>query len=806
MSVFPNFSNVAKYVRDEFEFRKDNINYLSSLNSWIRVTSAVFPKDDVSNNVRRTSPPVQQDGGLIIYSNPDIGLFSAAGDDPSIYGNDKLAGTIGKSWSGKRVGSDDGQGFRPSPTINSLEIDENSGAISRKATFTITAYTREQMEEVTKYFLEPGFSVFLEWGWNTPKSLDGFDSKLSAEKIAKFQSFKQTSIRRSRTEGHYDNYLGYVTGGNISIDGDKWNITVNLSGYTELPAYLLTNDKATTSGDGDEIVNPLVDNFSDSEISDTETNIGKRRFMRMFNELPENKKLKSIKNLVNNSSIANASNFINFDSDIRTTVNNLSSKGWWIFSSQRTANVEGEEIKLPEGVELVGNEKYIKFGALMDIINNGISISGYRIGDRDVSFYIYSEETPITAFKNIYSTDSSRLFIPNSNTPSFSPSEISQLRSDTSASAIVSNDEIRVRDNTVIGDDGTEIKFPETSNPPNGIVPEISLPDGSIFQERGDKPVGQWGYLENLYVNFDFAMKIISSKNMFIKDALYQILNGMSSAVNGLWDFQLVEKEIVEDGKDTTILAIVDLNFSTTQRDDSNDKLVLNTIGTNSVFLETGLDLELSGDIMNSIIGERLSTSQNSDGSRNPTIFGKGNVDKILEIVNRQDVPETDNSSAEEQDGANQQEENAKLFTERISLMPKANLTSPEDVSAAKEEREVVVGFSNQGVERTGTEDVLNLYTICYLASYKNDMLFSILKQRNDRAEVENKVASPLIPIDFSFTVHGISGIKRGDKFYVKGLPTKYESGFFQVTSVKHVIDGSDWKTEIVGGFRHSEN
>ena len=62
------------------------------------------------------------------------------------------------------------------------------------------------------------------------------------------------------------------------------------------------------------------------------------------------------------------------------------------------------------------------------------------------------------------------------------------------------------------------------------------------------------------------------------------------------------------------------------------------------------------------------------------------------------------------------------------------------------------------------------------------------------------------MPIKFSFTIHGVSGIKRGDKFRVNGIPSAYErTVFFQVTSVKHVIDGMIWKTEIEGGFRLSK-
>jgi hypothetical protein len=49
------------------------------------------------------------------------------------------------------------------------------------------------------------------------------------------------------------------------------------------------------------------------------------------------------------------------------------------------------------------------------------------------------------------------------------------------------------------------------------------------------------GWLNSLFVNFDFAKKILETKSLPIKDALYQILNGMSGAAGSVWDFQIVD-------------------------------------------------------------------------------------------------------------------------------------------------------------------------------------------------------------------------------------------------------------------------
>ncbi len=89
-----------------------------------------------------------------------------------------------------------------------------------------------------------------------------------------------------------------------------------------------------------------------------------------------------------------------------------------------------------------------------------------------------------------------------------------------------------------------------------------------------------------------------------------------------------------------------------------------------------------------------------------------------------------------------------------------------------------------------------------YITAYNDQLVFESLKNGNDILKEENGV-SALMPIKFSFTIHGVSGIKRGDKFMVSGIPRAYEqTGFFQVTSVKHTITDMIWKTEITGGFR----
>jgi len=93
-----------------------------------------------------------------------------------------------------------------------MEIDEGSGTLSRKATFTITAYTKGQLDTLCEYFLEPGYSIFLEWGWNSSKSLRAYKKTLDIS-VADYQTFDNVNKAREKCEGLYDNYLGFITGG-----------------------------------------------------------------------------------------------------------------------------------------------------------------------------------------------------------------------------------------------------------------------------------------------------------------------------------------------------------------------------------------------------------------------------------------------------------------------------------------------------------------------------------------------------------------------------------------------------------------
>jgi hypothetical protein len=758
MSSFPNLSNLAGYVKSALDRRIGNVQNVSQLNAWVRVSSGVG-------------------GGLMLLSNPNFALFRAAGEG-SIYGDGKSSGTLGTSWGGAAIYAETSDsGFRPKPNITSIEIDEGAGTLSRKASFTITCYTKGQLDTLCEYFLEPGYSIFLEWGWNVPESLKAYSSTLNSTTVANFQSFKKVNEARANSKGTYDNYLGFITGGGISSNGDTYEISVKCTGFTELPAYFMGADNSEDSENEEKITEP---EYSTAQIS-AETNLGKKRFMMAFNRLPSNRRTTRVSSLIVNPLVANPSNFINVDETVKAKVNECvgGTELLGISINDEEANVGGVTQEFPSGTEIIKDESFIRFGTLMEILNQ-IGMEGFMIGGKVIKTTINTKTTVCCAFPKIFSTDKKKLFIPNKTAPLFDLVKAANSPTDNGVSDAATDDCSVVN----VNDSANLIMFPAAGTIANGIangkVVVSNKIDGSF--EALTKPNGQWGFLDDLYVNLDFAKGVLETKNFSIRNALYQILNGMSAAAGGLWDFQIMSDE------DDTELRVVDMNLTPTGVQEPYQFILA---GVNSIFIDASLDMDISGAKMNQIIGNRLGQtingSQKDVKSKDKKGLFTNKDDQILkEIKKREEPPPPKDATPPEGPTDDELEEakikNLQLFLDKIGLMPRPHLDDKYPFEADLKKSVFTVAYNDQAV-------------------------FEFFKNQNDKKAVQTEPGGvgPIMPIKFTFTIHGLSGIKRGDKFKVLGLPKNYEStGFFQVTSVKHTITDMLWKTDIEGSFRQS--
>jgi len=755
MSNFPNLSNISGYVQTELSKRVSGKRVISELNAWVRVSSGVG-------------------GGLTLLSNPNFKLFGAAGEG-SIYGDGKTSGTLGTNWGGGAVSAaSENTAFRPKPNITSIEIDEGAGTLSRKASFTITCYTKAQLDTLCEYFLEPGYSIFLEWGWNVKDSLATYGD-VNTDYAAKFQTFENVNKAREASNGTYDNYLGFITGGGISSTGDTYEISIKCTGFTELPAYFMGADNSEATADSEN--KNVAPEFSTAQISG-QTDLGKKRFMMAFNRLPSNRRTLRVAALISDTTVSNAANFINVDETVKANVNSTVS-GTQVFGislNDEEANVGGTAVEFPSGTEIIKDDSFIKFGTLMKIINE-IGMEGFMIAGQLITTQIKTSTTVCCAFKKIFSTDKTKLFIPNQTAPKFDI--VKAANSDTDRGI----DENAIDDCSVT-DPQTQkiIKFPAEGAIVNGkagdVVVQAKELDTSFIGLNKDN--SQWGFLDDLYVNLNFAKGILETKNFSMKNALYQILNGMSAAAGGLWDFQVIPNE------NETELRVVDLNLTPSGKE---EPYTFTLAGYDSIFIDASLDIDISGAKMNQIIGNRL--GQTINGSQKDVKGTKKGLftdkdDQILKEIRRREAPPASAEVIPEGPTDDEKEEakrkNLQMFLDKVGFMPKPDKDDKYDFAAD-----------------------LKLGT--FIVAYNDQAVFEFFKTQND-ASSEGKAAAevgPIMPIKFTFTIHGVSGIKRGDKFKVLGLPKNYETtGFFQVTSVKHTITDMMWKTDIEGSFRQS--
>jgi len=861
--MWPKLSQINDKIYKKITTR--NNKDVSQLNIWVRLFSGVGD-------------------GLIMVSNPDTKLFASAGQS-GIYGfggNSEFegySGALGVDWNGKGVNPKVGRSLRPSPIVTSLEVKEGEDQISREATISLTAFSLEQMEAIQKYFMEPGYNLFIEWGWNTEDGVMGLiktDNIYNIPGLAASGNLKQKSIRYKhlKTNGDYDSFLGFIVGGSVSGDSESFSVTVELRGTPSLPTYLQNQNnirkiKVNEDGDGkvevSEASKPYdAEKLLEQKVSD-EGNLDvarDRRFRNFYNSLPAHRQTEKVKNLRSTFTINDLINCDKVISDSITT--GFVDRGFWTkvfdgFDFSDTVNVEGFDV---DRAKLFSNQSYIRFGKAIDILNKS-SLNRYNVGGVSVETSIDISDTIIGGFPLIYSTNPNVLLIPGK-IPDF-------------AQYFLTTNEVTYA-SLINGGNGFDNKIGNIH-----FVESNDLKRGNET-DRG----GYYGYLKNLYINVDFFTNKLLSKNKNFKDILFDILNDMSAAVNSFWNFQITETAD-DDNDDSTIkYKIIDRNW--VGKEPGTPKEFYHS-GTESRFLNANLDIDIPGEMANQIINKRLGRASQTDaypiGVNNNTFFAKG-VDRFLRAVDSDSDGDIEDSDIGERDindltSTNEKQERIKknreemesissgtyngnpesdgyvtgpgdsqqykekvynsdgvwIYTEKYSISgtgKKRTIYKTYDATTTEGERLKKLNDENNtlsnGIQNDKkrnldsnidkveampvvtlvTEPEINEETVksedffrqnFRVYTCKNTDLLDYLKNDGALKEKNKGRLSQPLPIKYSFTVFGTSGIQRGDMFNINGIPSKYKKkGLFQITGLEHSIEDSKWVTKVEALYR----
>ncbi len=845
--MWPKLSNINKNIYDKITDR-NNLE-ASKLNCWVRLFSGVG-------------------NGLIMVSNPDTKLFAAAGEG-GIYGfagnatESGYSGELGKDWTGKSVNPEAGRSLRPSPMVTSLEFSEGEDQISRSGKISLKVFSLEQMELIQQYFMEPGYNVFVEWGWNTEEGASGLIDTSKPNKIASFAAngnLIQSTIRKKalNTNGDYDNMLGFIVGGAVGNDGENFSVEIELRGTPELPSYLQQQNVVFATIESTGTIYPVQgsNNFGSGELTKTSISADgdnktdpdaiARRFANMFNELPSHRQTNDVKKLVDDYKLYD---IINCDSLISQNIETWT-KDTTFWGGDKPLKIGKIEI---EREKLFSKHKYIRLERALDIVQAS-GLTSYTIGEKPRKCTIDIADSKIGAFPLIFSTKPESLLI-SGQLPDFKKYFLQKEQPNYS-----------------------QVTNPSVNNSIQGVSfcrnRDINTKDDGHTEKKN-----YWGYLKDLYINQEMLVDKIVSKNRNIREVLYDILNELSSAVNSFWDFQIVEGK---DKKGNLVLTVVDRNW--VGRKDSTPKEFYHN-GEKSRFLTSTLSIDIPGEMASQIISTRLGASVKKDGpslqtgtskrkrffansrdrfmtgltirnnstdidapqltaiqekekkiddlvaERADILAGKtvlksdddgfpakyansgqdfivldkeGNVVKssrrnksrgvsittyygrVKEINDEIDETKTEITETETS--------NVTTSVDKIDIVP--NPTVVTDMKAEINSKILLTAANETDTTNGSFDDNFKIYT------FKDTNLFDIIKNDSFSVSSTGRLSHPL-PIKYSFTILGTSGIRRGDMFNIVGIPEKYRKyGLFQVNSVEHSIEGMKWETTIEGLYR----
>lgn len=802
---FPQLGNIDKSILDTIKSKAGNNLRASQTMPWMRVISCLG-------------------GFLAIESAPTSDSFATR------YGNTQRSGRIGVDAAGKSVFADeDARGLRPSPTIDSISISQGNEGLSKKSSFTIICYTLGQCEKIMEYFLEPGNMVLVEWGENTNTSI-AQKTKIEKCAIASYNSLKTVQTKRKISKGTYDAVLGVITGGGMSYGSNEtYEVQVELTSVGELPAYLQHHKGIQTK----EQKQKSSETFSSWTV-DAESDVGKRLFSQMFNDLPAGKRTKFLKNKINDPFYTDSINFINMDKEIREellkTVKNVK------------IMTEGEDIEITSDLPLFTEKRFIRVALAFSILDLQDGVETHAPGvcgesDSTPSGTVVWHNTICRAHKNMFSADSNYLYIPNKYAPNFDI--LGALRSDKEfQNPLPALDGMQLKGDATADLHPTSYGGSKTAYFPHNsklTFKDQADYDGTYVPLEADP--GNWGYLRDLYINFDFFCDTLEKTGLVTKDVYYELLNGLSSGANLYWNFQIIPRGSINPhtaGGDTDAdtyynhelkkkvgkkntgveeLQVVDASFGGIQNGSSVGLAKFQSRGALTPFLSAELNFDIPGAMKGQVIGSKLSKKNRIE---NPNSEDKeikldglfsNDVDTVLEELNS--VKEAINSANEESSDTNdaagpsddeleaQKEANYEYVVANGTIIPKV------------QDREANRDIANEMFDLwKGNNVTFEDFAIC--ASWNDPAVLKKVQLMNEGllkggTSSLGQVNVPLLPIKFNFTIHGISGIRVGDTFNIIDLPGKYKTKVFQVTQVAHDIAQNLWSTKVEGSMRNMD-
>jgi len=621
--------------------------------------------------------------------------------------------------------------------------------------------------------------------------------------------------------------LGYITGGGFNTGEDEtYILNVELTSIGEVAAYL---QQHRSGGKLEDTQNSGGERFDSRVIESTaETNVGLALFMQMYNRLPPTKRNDDVKKLRNevdsrNIPFISEANFINMDDEIRKDLVNDLQDTAVNLQQQGDDSENAGEASVPDGPPLVSESSYIRLELAFEILNRlSYDTKPIKAVCEDVPSFPLAIEYRNTICRGhpyMFSTDGSKLIIPNTNTPDFGLAKALSATTVQELGPIIDS-KGRIQGAVNLEQKDTKkdaiFRFPQIRSLPDTEFPVDAAPFSAL--------IGQWGYLKDLYVNFEFFVEVLSKPNYVAKDIYYEILNGISSAANAIWHFDIVQiPSRREENKGNYQLEIVDLNFTGKVGTDRISKFF--SSGIDSPFLESNFGFDIPAAMKNMIIAERTAGKKVDSAPEgnlpNATLFAKKPDPVVDKLINFQkslieqdtEVQSGDDSTTDTESEKEARKQNYELFMKFATVVPTikdrnigrntAKGVFDNFFKGVGDILTAIAGFFGFGVVAgavNATDVDPTLEQIVAVAAWSDNSLFRRLDLNLKNDTTPNNL---LQQITFDFKIHGVSGIKTGDLFEIQDLPSQYKDrAAFTVVEISHSLDGTLWTTSVTGKMK----
>jgi len=689
---------------------------------------------------------------------------------------------LGRDRSGEPHTLDVGLGYpslkTPAPGVTSMNSETLGGkGVFRQLSFNIQCHDKYQLEYLTPYFLTPGITVLVEWGWD---DMDQKGSDLLVDldpendKIPELiNSWDEWEYKRCRSCGKYDIFLGIVDKFGYTLESNNsFNCDISLKSVSEQIYAYETAQEQTYKQSKDSDKKQITKDFS----SFLEYHIGNVEQQEFYINRGSTEET-SVKN-----EKEKISKYIPYRKEY---VNNHISA--FTRESFNRFDLTLDDKNIPK------DKKWISFGLFIDLINRWSSRThknkGGTNGIRDALVFDISS-SDICGHPNIKSI-SEDVLIPNSATPcwAYEGDRISDMVNNVKGTGIFRSkntkylDEAdaaldKLKESLVSAADGTkEIYDVENFNVARFDLAKILTGRGARDETDITFPLytpyygGYAGKLSSIFISDSMIKKAFANKQT-VRKMVQEILDKMSAAASGIWEFSIVDESY-------SVMSIIDTNYPGTDKKNGGiigvDKLIeklytFSSLDSNSVISGVDFKADLPAVVaLQTLFENPDSLTSNPDFFRSPVKTRDGTRVAVEDIYSR--------FSGNNRDVEIGAKVNNGIYTNSSTdcLMLEVN---PK--STTKGDFTLRLTEPNEEIARSG-------------------ML-------RDTSPKNTTVYNRVVPgITIGFETLGISGIRFMDCFMIDSLPFPYDTEvIFQVKNVKHVLKGNDWKTVVEAALRPS--